>query len=100
MGNVRLADQALVEYLCELVLDLVGRVLCLGGDCLVKIIRGEDFDAHRKLVRGRGDRVRVRKPPLVARPLPRAIPARTGFSWGLDWASTAGMVRCATPQCS
>jgi 23S rRNA (uridine2552-2'-O)-methyltransferase len=37
-------------------------VLCLGGDCLIKIIRGEDFDAHRKLVRGRGDRVRVCKP--------------------------------------
>ncbi|VXB42353.1 23S rRNA methyltransferase (fragment) [Pseudomonas sp. 8AS] len=56
-----LADQARVEYLGELTPDLAGRVLRPGGECLIKIARGEGFDARRKRVREACDEVRVRK---------------------------------------
>ena len=51
MSGVRTAEQARAMYLCELALDLAGRVLLPGGDFLIKIFQGEGFDAYHKQVR-------------------------------------------------
>ena len=53
MSGVRATDQAL---------DLAGRVLCPGGDFLIKIFQGEGFDLYHKQVRGMFDKVQMRKP--------------------------------------
>ncbi|KFX71829.1 23S rRNA methyltransferase [Pseudomonas taeanensis MS-3] len=62
MSGVRATDQARAMYLCELALDLAGRVLCPGGDFLIKIFQGEGFDLYHKQVRGMFDKVQMRKP--------------------------------------
>jgi len=62
MSGVRTADQARAMYLCELALDLAGRVLRPGGDFLIKIFQGEGFDAYHKQVRETFDKVQMRKP--------------------------------------
>ena len=49
-------------YLCELALDLAGRVLLPGGDFLIKIFQGEGFDAYHKQVLETFDKVQMRKP--------------------------------------
>lgn len=46
MSGVRAADQPRAMYLCELALDLAGRVLRPGGDFLIKIFQGEGFDQY------------------------------------------------------
>lgn len=48
MSGVRAADQPRAMYLCELALDLAGRVLRPGGDFLIKIFQGEGFDQYHK----------------------------------------------------
>lgn len=62
MSGVRTAEQARAMYLCELALDLAGRVLRPGGDFLIKIFHGEGFDAYHKQVRETFDKVQMRKP--------------------------------------
>lgn len=62
MSGVRATDQARAMYLCELALDLAGRVLCPGGDFLIKIFQGEGFDLYHKQVREMFDKVQMRKP--------------------------------------
>jgi 23S rRNA (uridine2552-2'-O)-methyltransferase len=62
MSGVRTADQARAMYLCELALDLAGRVLRPGGDFLIKIFQGEGFDLYHKEVRAQFDKVHMRKP--------------------------------------
>ncbi|GGJ99954.1 23S rRNA (uridine(2552)-2'-O)-methyltransferase RlmE [Pseudomonas matsuisoli] len=62
MSGVRTADQARAMYLCELALDLAGRVLRPGGDFLIKIFQGEGFDQYLKQVRDEFDKVQMRKP--------------------------------------
>ena len=62
MSGVRTADQARAMYLCELALDLAGRVLRPGGDFLIKIFQGEGFDQYHKQVRDEFDKVQMRKP--------------------------------------
>jgi 23S rRNA (uridine2552-2'-O)-methyltransferase len=62
MSGVRTADQARTMYLCELALDLAGRVLRPGGDFLIKIFQGEGFDLYHKQVREMFDKVQMRKP--------------------------------------
>ena len=59
---VRDAEQARAMYLCELALDLAGRVLRPGGDFLIKIFQGEGFDVYHKQVRTMFDKVQMRKP--------------------------------------
>lgn len=48
--------------MCELALDLAGRVLRQGGDFLIKIFQGEGFDAYHKQVCETFDKVQMRKP--------------------------------------
>ncbi|MDP3979577.1 MAG: 23S rRNA (uridine(2552)-2'-O)-methyltransferase RlmE [Pseudomonas sp.] len=62
MSGVRTADQARAMYLCELALDLAGRVLRPGGDFLIKIFQGEGFDLYHKQVREMFGKVQMRKP--------------------------------------
>jgi len=62
MSGVKSADQPRAMYLCELALDLAGRVLRPGGDFLIKIFQGEGFDEYHKAVREQFDRVLMRKP--------------------------------------
>jgi 23S rRNA (uridine2552-2'-O)-methyltransferase len=62
MSGVRATDQARAMYLCELALDLAERVLCPGGDFLIKIFQGEGFDLYHKQVREMFDKVQMRKP--------------------------------------
>jgi 23S rRNA (uridine2552-2'-O)-methyltransferase len=49
-------------FLCELALDLAGRVLRPGGDFLVKVFLGEGFDEYHKNMRKLFDKVQTRKP--------------------------------------
>ena len=62
MSGVRSADQPRAMYLCELALDLAGRVLAPGGDFLIKIFQGDGFDQYHKQVRQLFDKVQMRKP--------------------------------------
>lgn len=62
MSGVKAADQPRAMFLCELALDLAGRVLRPGGDFLIKIFQGEGFDLYLQEVRRRFDRVLMRKP--------------------------------------
>ena len=49
-------------FLCELALDLAGRVLRPGGDFLIKVFQGEGFDEYHKDIRKLFDKVQMRKP--------------------------------------
>lgn len=61
MSGVWVVDQLCVMYFCELVLDLVGCVLWLGGDFLIKIFQGEGFDQYYKQVWEMFDKVQMCK---------------------------------------
>ncbi len=62
MSGIRTADQAAAMYLCELALDLASKVLSPGGDFLIKVFHGEGFDEYLRDVRGRFEKVQMRKP--------------------------------------
>jgi len=62
MSGTPEVDMPRAMFLCELALDLAGRVLRPGGDFLIKIFQGEGFDAYLKDVRSRFDKVQMRKP--------------------------------------
>jgi 23S rRNA (uridine2552-2'-O)-methyltransferase len=49
-------------YLAELALDLARQVLAPGGDFLVKVFQGEDFDAYLREARRSFGKVMIRKP--------------------------------------
>lgn len=56
------ADQPRVMYLCELALDMAGRVLKPGGSFVVKVFQGEGFEAYKREVQGRFGVLKIRKP--------------------------------------
>ncbi|WP_028695125.1 23S rRNA (uridine(2552)-2'-O)-methyltransferase RlmE [Pseudomonas cremoricolorata] len=62
MSGTPEVDMPRAMFLCELALDLAGRVLRPGGDFLIKIFQGEGFDAYLKDVRSKFDKVQMRKP--------------------------------------
>ncbi|MDZ5604384.1 23S rRNA (uridine(2552)-2'-O)-methyltransferase RlmE [Pseudomonas sp. RP23018S] len=62
MSGTPEVDMPRAMFLCELALDLAGRVLRPGGDFLIKIFQGEGFDSYLKDVRTRFDKVQMRKP--------------------------------------
>ncbi len=51
-------------FLCELALDLAGRVLEPGGDFVIKVFQGEGFDDYHKNTRKIFDKVQMRKAGL------------------------------------
>ncbi|MGH8352119.1 MAG: 23S rRNA (uridine(2552)-2'-O)-methyltransferase RlmE [Pseudomonas sp.] len=62
MSGLSAVDMPRAMFLCELALDLAGRVLRPGGDFLIKIFQGEGFDHYLKSVREAFDKVQMRKP--------------------------------------
>ena len=62
MSGTPEVDMPRAMFLCELALDLAGRVLKPGGDFLIKIFQGEGFDQYLKDVRSKFDKVQMRKP--------------------------------------
>ncbi|MDF0730822.1 23S rRNA (uridine(2552)-2'-O)-methyltransferase RlmE [Pseudomonas entomophila] len=62
MSGTPAVDMPRAMFLCELALDLATRVLRPGGDFLIKIFQGEGFDVYLKDVRGKFDKVQMRKP--------------------------------------
>ncbi|MBF8732215.1 MULTISPECIES: 23S rRNA (uridine(2552)-2'-O)-methyltransferase RlmE [Pseudomonas] len=62
MSGTPAVDMPRAMFLCELALDLACRVLRPGGDFLIKIFQGEGFDHYLKDVRGKFDKVQMRKP--------------------------------------
>ena len=62
MSGLPAVDMPRAMFLCELALDLAGRVLRPGGDFLVKVFLGEGFDEYHKNMRKLFDKVQTRKP--------------------------------------
>ncbi|MDB6145970.1 MAG: FtsJ cell division protein [Pseudomonas sp.] len=62
MSGLAAVDMPRAMFLCELALDLAGRVLRPGGDFLIKVFQGEGFDVFHKSVRQVFDKVQMRKP--------------------------------------
>lgn len=60
--GVDVVDQPRAMYLAELAVDFADKVLRPGGDLLVKLFQGEGFDALVRDLRGRYDKVVIRKP--------------------------------------
>ncbi|NYS39812.1 23S rRNA (uridine(2552)-2'-O)-methyltransferase RlmE [Pseudomonas syringae pv. actinidiae] len=62
MSGLSAVDMPNAMFLCELALDLAGRVLRPGGDFLIKVFQGEGFDIYHKDIRKLFDKVQMRKP--------------------------------------
>ncbi|RXT69013.1 23S rRNA (uridine(2552)-2'-O)-methyltransferase RlmE [Pseudomonas syringae] len=62
MSGLSAVDMPRAMFLCELALDLAGRVLRPGGDFLIKVFQGEGFDVYHKGIRKLFDKVQMRKP--------------------------------------
>lgn len=72
MSGMTVVDQAKAMYLAELALDFAGTWLKPGGDFVVKLFQGEDFDGYVKRVRTLFDKVRIVK-PRASRPRSREV---------------------------
>ncbi|WP_248796132.1 23S rRNA (uridine(2552)-2'-O)-methyltransferase RlmE [Pseudomonas sp. MWU13-2105] len=62
MSGTPEVDMPRSMFLCELALDLAGRVLRPGGDFLIKVFQGEGFDEYHKNFRKLFEKVQTRKP--------------------------------------
>lgn len=62
LSGVRGVDQARGAYLIELVLDFAAKYLKPGGNCLIKVFHGGEFDHLLKVARGVFTQVVIRKP--------------------------------------
>ncbi|MEJ2383049.1 MAG: 23S rRNA (uridine(2552)-2'-O)-methyltransferase RlmE [Xanthomonadales bacterium] len=62
MSGMAAIDQAKAMYLAELALEFVREHLRPGGDFLIKLFQGADFDAYVREVRSLFEKVLVRKP--------------------------------------
>jgi 23S rRNA (uridine2552-2'-O)-methyltransferase len=72
ISGMRSVDQPKSMYLVELALDFADKVLCKGGDILVKVFQGEGFDTFMRDMRERFERVYTRK-PSASRPRSREV---------------------------
>ena len=70
ISGVSAVDQPRAMYLAELTLDLARKILKPGGDMLVKLFHGREFDQYVAAVRECFSSVRVRK-PKASRPRSR-----------------------------
>jgi 23S rRNA (uridine2552-2'-O)-methyltransferase len=61
--GIATVDQDRSLHLAELALDFAGKVLAPGGDFLVKVFQGRDFQPFMRQLRGLFATVKVRKPP-------------------------------------
>ena len=62
MSGMATIDQAKAMYLAELALEFVRSHLKPGGDFVVKLFQGEDFDTYVREARSLFEKVQVRKP--------------------------------------
>ena len=72
MSGMAAIDQAKAMYLAELALEFVREHLKPGGDYLVKLFQGTDFDGYVREVRSMFNKVQVRK-PKASRPRSREV---------------------------
>ena len=72
MSGMAAIDQAKAMYLAELALEFVRQHLKPGGDYVVKLFQGTDFDGYVREVRSLFDKVQVRK-PKASRPRSREV---------------------------
>ena len=72
MSGMAAIDQAKAMYLAELALEFVREHLRPGGDFLIKLFQGADFDSFVRDVRSLFDKVSVRK-PKASRPRSREV---------------------------
>jgi 23S rRNA (uridine2552-2'-O)-methyltransferase len=70
--GMAVTDQAKAMYLAELALEFVKSHLKPGGNFVVKLFQGEDFDAYVKEARQHFVKVQVRK-PKASRPRSREV---------------------------
>ena len=63
MSGIADVDHDRSMHLVELALDFAQRVLAPGGDFLVKVFQGRDFQPFMRQLKGRFGTVKVRKPP-------------------------------------
>ncbi|MBD9602251.1 23S rRNA Um-2552 2'-O-methyltransferase [Pseudomonas sp. 478] len=62
MSGTPEVDMPKAMFLCELALDLAGRILKPGGNFVIKVFQGEGFDAYVKDARQKFDKVQMIKP--------------------------------------
>ncbi len=62
ISGIGAADQARAMYLAELAVDFAAQALRSGGDLLVKVFQGSGYGELHQSMRGRFERVLVRKP--------------------------------------
>jgi 23S rRNA (uridine2552-2'-O)-methyltransferase len=72
MSGMATIDQAKAMYLAELALEFVKTHLKPGGDYVVKLFQGTDFDGYVREVRSLFRKVQVRK-PKASRPRSREV---------------------------
>lgn len=72
MSGMTTIDQAKAMYLAELALEFVKSHLKPGGDFVVKLFQGTDFDGYVREVRSMFNKVQVRK-PKASRPRSREV---------------------------
>lgn len=72
MSGMAAIDQAKAMYLAELALEFVKGHLKPGGDYVVKLFQGTDFDGYVREVRSLFEKVQVRK-PKASRPRSREV---------------------------
>jgi 23S rRNA (uridine2552-2'-O)-methyltransferase len=72
MSGMAAIDQAKAMYLAELALEFAREHLRPGGDFLIKLFQGADFDAFVREVRTLFEKVLVRK-PKASRPRSREV---------------------------
>ncbi|WP_018234079.1 23S rRNA (uridine(2552)-2'-O)-methyltransferase RlmE [Thioalkalivibrio thiocyanodenitrificans] len=72
MSGVDAVDQPRAMHLAELAADLARTVLKPGGDFLVKLFQGTEFDDYVRNLRGDFDKVSMRK-PKASRPRSREV---------------------------
>ncbi|HFD81606.1 MAG TPA: 23S rRNA (uridine(2552)-2'-O)-methyltransferase RlmE [Gammaproteobacteria bacterium] len=72
MSGVEAVDLPRAMYLAELAVDFAERVLRPGGDLVMKLFQGEGFDELLRGLRGRYDKVVMRK-PRASRPRSREV---------------------------
>ena len=62
LSGIRGVDQARGAYLIELVLDFAREYLKVGGNCIIKVFHGGEFDSLVKLARSLFSQVVIHKP--------------------------------------
>jgi 23S rRNA (uridine2552-2'-O)-methyltransferase len=72
MSGMDAVDQPRAMYLAELAADLARTVLKPGGDFLVKLFQGAEFDDYVRMLRAEYDKVSIRK-PKASRPRSREV---------------------------